>query len=63
MSKNEVQCTLTTAERKKNDNLKYLEVLRPNLIKTSSRKKIISKGIEMNLLNYEEYRIRKKTGH
>ena len=60
MSKNEVQCTLTTAERKKNDNLKYLEVLRPNLIKTSSRKKNISKAIEMNLLNYEEYRIKKR---
>ena len=63
MSKNEIQCTLTTAERKKTANIKYAEVLRPNLIKISSRKKIITKAIQMNLLNYEEYRIRIKTGH
>ena len=63
MSKYVIQCTLTTAERKKTDNLKYTEVLRPNLIKTSTRKKIITRQIQMNLLDYDAYRVRIKTGH
>ena len=62
-SKTEVTCTVTAVDRKKLDNIAYLEVLRPNLIKTSSRKKIIHREMQMNLLNYEEYLIRKKTGY
>ena len=62
-SKTEVTCTVTVADRKKLDNITYLGVLRPNLIKTSSRKKIIHREMQMNLLNYEEYLIRKKTGY
>ena len=62
-SKTEVTCTVTAADRKKLDNITYLEVLRPNLIKTSSRKKIIHREMQMNLLNYEEFLIRKKTGY
>ena len=63
MSKNVVQCTLTTQERKKIDSIKYAEVLTPNLIKTSSRKKILHKDIQMNLLTHEDYFVRRKTGH
>ena len=63
MSKNVVQCTLTTPERKKIDSIKYAEVLRPNLIKTSTRKKIIHREVQMNLLTYEDYFVRRKTGH
>ena len=37
-SKTEVTCTLTSADRKKQDSLKYHEVLHPNMIKTSSRR-------------------------
>ena len=62
-SKTEITCTVTAADRKKIDNLKYTEVLRPNLIKTSSRKNIIHKEIQNNLRNYEEYKIRRKTGY
>ena len=62
-SKAEITCTVTSADRKKIDNLKYHEALNPNLIKTSSRKKILYKASQTNLLNYEEYFIRKKTGY
>ena len=62
-SKTEITCTVTSADRKKIDNLKYHEALNPNLIKTSSRKKILHKASQTNLLNYEEYFIRKKTGY
>ena len=61
--KSEITCTLTSADRKKIDNLKYHEALNPKMIKTSSRKKILHKASQTNLLNYEEYFIRKKTGY
>ena len=54
-SKTEITCTVTSADRKKIDSKKYAEVLRPNLIKTSTRKNIIHKTIQSNLLNHEEY--------
>ena len=62
-SKTEITCTVTAADRKKIDTLKYHEVLNPNLIKTSSRKNIIHRAIQTNLLNHEEYFIRRKTGY
>ena len=62
-SKTQITCTVTSADRKKIDNLKYTEVLRPNLIKTSTRKNIIHKAIQTNLLNHEEYFMRRKTGY
>ena len=62
-SKNEVVCTLTTAERKMTESLKYHEVLHPNMIKTSSRKKMICKQLLENDLFPDEYKLRRKTGH
>ena len=62
-SKIEVTCTLTTSERKKVDSLKYHEVLHPNMIKTSSRKKIIREQLLENNLFPDEYKLRRKTGH
>ena len=44
-SKTEVTCTLTSADRKKRDSLKYHEVLHPNMIKTSARKEIIRRAV------------------
>ena len=54
-SKTEITCTVTTADRKKIDNLKYTEVLNPKLVKTSTKKNILKKAMQMNLLNHEEY--------
>ena len=54
-SKTQITCTLTALERKKIDNIKYAEVLTPNLIKTSTRKNIIYKTIQFHALNHEEY--------
>ena len=62
-SKTEITCTETSADRKKIDNLKYHEALNPNLIKTSSRKKILHKAMQTNILNHEEFLVRKKTGY
>ena len=41
-SKTEVTCTLTTADRKKKDSLKYHEVLHPNMIKHHQEKKLFT---------------------
>ena len=62
-SKIEVTCTLTTAERKKTDSLKYHEVLYPNMIKTSSRKEIIHRAVIEKYLDLDAYKLRRKTGH
>ena len=62
-SKTEITCTVTSADRKKIDNLKYHEALNPNLIKTSSRKKILHKAMQTDLRNHEEFLVRKKTGY
>ena len=62
-SKLEVTCTLTTAERKKTDSLKYHEVLQPKMIKTSSRKEIIRRAVIDKYLDLDAYKLRRKTGH
>ena len=62
-SKLEVTCTLTTAERKKTDNLKYLEVLHPKMVKTSSRKEILRRAVIDKNLDLDAYKLRIKTGH
>ena len=62
-SKTEITCTVTSVDRKKIENLKYHEALNPNLIKTSSRKKILHKAMQTNILNHEEFLVRKKTGY
>ena len=62
-SKTEEFCTVTSADRKKIDSLKYHEALNPNMIKTSSRKKIIKRAVQDNLLHYEDYCIRRKAGY
>ena len=62
-SKIEVTCTLTTAERKKTDSLKYHEVLHPKMIKTSSRKEIIHRAVIDKYLDLDAYKLRRKTGH
>ena len=62
-SKIEVTCTLTTAERKKTDSLKYHEVLHPKMIKTASRKEIIRRAVIDKYLDLDAYKLRRKTGH
>ena len=62
-SKTEVTCTLTTADRKKKDSLKYHEVLHPNMIKTSSRKEIICRAVIDKYLDLDAYKLRRKTGY
>ena len=61
-SKTEVTCTLTTADRKKRDSLKYHEVLHPNMIKTS-RKEIIRRAVLDKYLDLDAYKLRRKTGY
>ena len=62
-SKTEVTSTVTVADRKKIDSLKYHEVLHPNMIKTSSRKEIICTAVKDKILNYDEYKLRRKTSY
>ena len=62
-SKTEVTCTLTTADRKKRDSLKYHEALHPNMIKTSSRKEIIRRAVIDKYLDLDAYKLRRKTGY
>ena len=63
-SKTEITCTLTTADRKKKDSLKYHEVLHPNMIKTSSRKEIIiRRAVIDKYLDLDAYKLRRKTGY
>ena len=62
-SKIEVTCTVTAADRKKIDSLKYHEKLHPNMIKTSSRKKAICKQLVENDIFPDDYKLRKKTGY
>ena len=62
-SKAEVTCTLTTADRKKKDSLKYHEVLHLNMIKTSSRKEIIRRAVIDKYLDLDAYKLRRKTGY
>ena len=62
-SKTEVTCTLTAADRKKRDSLKYHEVLHPNMIKTSSRKEIICRAVIDKYLDLDAYKLRRKTGY
>ena len=62
-SKTEVTSTVTAADRKKIDNLKYLEVLHPKMVKTSTRKEIIRRAVKDKVLDLDEYKLRKKTGY
>ena len=62
-SKTEVTCTVTAADRKKIDSLKYYEVLHPNMIKTSSRKEIICRAVKNKVFDFDEYKLKKKTGY
>ena len=59
----QVTCTLTTADRKKRDSLKYHEVLHSNMIKTSSRKEIIRRAVIDKYLDLDAYKLRRKTGY
>ena len=54
-SKIQLTCTMTAHDRKMLDLLKYTEMLTPDAIKTSSRKKIIHKISQFCALNHEEY--------
>ena len=62
-SKTEVTCTVTAADSKKIDNLKYHEVLHPNMVKTSSRKEIIRRAVKDKVFDFDEYKLKKKTGY
>ena len=59
-SKIELTCTMTAHDRKMLDLLQYTEMLTPDAIKTSSRKKIIHKISQFCALNHEEYNKLKK---
>ena len=60
MSKFQLTCTLTSYDRKFLAHLQYTEMLTPNAIKTTSRKKLIHKLTEFCVLNHEEYNRQKR---
>ena len=62
-SKTEVTSTVTAADRKKIDSLKYHEALHPKMVKTSSRKEIIHRAVKDKVLDFDEYKLKKKTGY
>ena len=62
-SKTEVTSTVTAADRKKIDSLKYHEALHPKMVKTSSRKEIIRRAVKDKVLDFDEYKLKKKTGY
>ena len=60
-SKIQLTCTLTANDRKLLGQLQYTEMLTPDAIKTSSRKKILHKISQFCALNHEEYNKLKQT--
>ena len=54
---------MTAADRKKIESLKYHEVLHPNMIKTSSKKEIIRRAVKDKILDYDAYKLKRKTGY
>ena len=62
-SKAQITCTLTSHDRKLLDNMKYTEMLSPNIIKTTSRKNIIYKSAQFCALNHEEYNRQTQMGY
>ena len=60
MSKFQLTCTLTSYDRKFLAHLQYTEMLTPNAIKTSSRKKSLHKITQFCVLNHEEYNRQKR---
>ena len=62
-SKTQITCNLTAYQRKILDNMKYTEMLSPNVIKTSTRKNIIYKSAQFWALHHEEYNRQKQMGY
>ena len=61
MSKCEIVNIYTSHDRKLSHHLQYTEMLTPDAIKTSSRKKMITKMVQFCALNHEEYNRQKRT--